>query len=73
MFGSFDGIRIYVYRRDHNPPHFHAMYAEYEAVIDIRTLEVLSGELPGKQLKKVRRWAEKVQPMLLEEFIRLQK
>jgi hypothetical protein len=70
MFSSFDGIRIYVYRRDHNPPHFHA---EYEAVIDIRTLDVIAGELPGKQLKKVRRWTEKVQPMLLEEFIRLQK
>jgi hypothetical protein len=62
-----------VYRRDHNPPHFHAIYAEYEAVIDIRTLDVIAGELPGKQLKKVRRWAQKVQPMLLEEFIRLQK
>lgn len=73
MFSSFDGIRVYMYRCGHNPPHFHAMYAEYEAVIDIRTLEVIAGELPGKQLKKVRRWAEKVQPMLLEEFIRLQK
>ncbi len=62
-----------MYRRDHNPPHFHAIYAEYEAVIDIRTLDVIAGELPGKQLKKVRRWAQKVQPMLLEEFIRLQK
>ncbi len=73
MFGSFDGIKIYVYRHDHNPPHFHAIYAEYEAVIDIQTLEVLAGELPGKQLKKVSRWAENVQAALLEEFIRMQK
>ncbi|MCY7353409.1 MAG: DUF4160 domain-containing protein [Cytophagaceae bacterium] len=39
-FGSFEGIKIYVYRHDHNPPHFHAIYTEYEAVIDIQTLEV---------------------------------
>ncbi|GAB2584269.1 DUF4160 domain-containing protein [Spirosoma areae] len=72
MFSSFDGIRIYIYPRDHSPPHFHAYYAEYEALISIRTLEVMAGDLPGKQLKRVRRWARFVQNELLNEFIRLQ-
>jgi hypothetical protein len=53
MFSSFDGIRIYIYPRDHNPPHFHAYYAEYEALINIRTLEIIAGDLPTKQLKRV--------------------
>jgi hypothetical protein len=72
MFSSFDGIRIYIYSRDHNPPHFHAYYAEYEALINIRTLDIVAGDLPGKQLKRVRKWAELVQDELLSEFIRLQ-
>jgi Domain of unknown function (DUF4160) len=31
----------------------HAQYAEYEALIDIRTLTVLAGRLPAKTLRKV--------------------
>jgi hypothetical protein len=26
--------------REHAPPHFHALYGEHEAQIDIRTLDV---------------------------------
>ena len=73
MFSSFDGIRIYIYPRDHNPPHFHAYYAEYEALINIQTLDVMAEDLPGKQLKRARKWAELVQNELLNEFIRLQR
>lgn len=72
MFSSFNGIKIYVYRRDHNPPHFHAFYGEYEALINIKTLEVMAGELPSKQLKRVVSWAKEMQSELLEEFISLQ-
>ncbi len=70
---TVDSIKLYLYPRDHNPPHFHAIYAEYEALIDIRTLEVLRGELPGKQPKRVLAWAEGKQELLLNEFVRLQK
>lgn len=28
---SFFGIVIYMYFKDHNPPHFHAIYGEYNA------------------------------------------
>lgn len=27
---SFFGITIYMYRKDHNPPHFHALYNGYD-------------------------------------------
>jgi hypothetical protein len=39
----FYGILIQMFWRDHAPPHFHALYAEDEALIDIRTLEVIQG------------------------------
>ncbi len=37
VVSSFYGILIYFYFEDHNPPHFHARYNEYEALIDINT------------------------------------
>ena len=32
-----DSIKIVLYFDDHNPPHFHAIYNEYEEVIEILT------------------------------------
>ena len=33
---TFYGIVIQMFWQDYPPPHFHALYAEYEALIDIR-------------------------------------
>lgn len=54
---EFFGIRIYIHWRDHGPPHFHAVYAEYEAQISIDDLAVLSGKLPPRALSLVIEWA----------------
>ncbi len=43
---------------EHNPPHFHAYYGEFKAVIDINSCELQEGDLPKKQLKLVLAWAE---------------
>jgi hypothetical protein len=43
---AFYGILIQMFWSDHAPPHFHALYAEHEAVVDIRTLEIIEGGLP---------------------------
>ena len=53
-----DSIKIYMYFFDHNPPHFHAIYAEYQELIIIETLETYSGSIPNKQRKKVIEWAQ---------------
>ena len=42
---------------DHNPPHFHAKYNEYEAIIQIESLSVLAGNLPPRALGMVMEWA----------------
>jgi hypothetical protein len=49
-----DGITIYVYSADHNPPHVHAFDAEHEALIEIETGVVLVGHLPGPRLADAR-------------------
>lgn len=54
---SFYGIVIYMYYNDHNPPHFHAEYTEFEAVYMIETLEVLRGKLPRRAHALVVEWA----------------
>ena len=40
----------------HHKPHFHALYAGYEASVGIDG-ELLAGSLPLKQLKLVQAWA----------------
>ena len=45
----FYGILIQMFWADHAPPHFHALYAEFEALVDIRTLEVIRGSLPRRR------------------------
>ena len=42
----FYGIIIRIFFRDHQPPHFHAIYGEYEAVVEIETREIVRGRNP---------------------------
>jgi hypothetical protein len=51
-------IRMYCSPGEHNPPHIHAYYQNYKAVIDIKTCEITEGSLPSKQKKLVLAWAE---------------
>jgi len=53
---------------DHAPPHFHAKYGEHQAVIGIRQLEVIEGELPLRALNLVLDWAELHKQELLEDW-----
>lgn len=65
-----DSIKIDVYAREHPPPHFHALFAEYEILIEIRTLDTYAGALPKKQHKAVLEWAsdEGIKNRLLDAF-----
>ena len=53
----FDGIKIILYYRDHQPPHFHAVYAEYEAEVGIDPIMILEGNLPRPERNNVLAWA----------------
>lgn len=61
VISMFFGIIIRLYlldNRNHNTPHIHARYAEFEASISIAEGEILSGDLPRKQLRLVQAWIE---------------
>ena len=53
---EFYGIAIYIYYRDHAPPHFHAIYGGDEAVFEIATGTVLAGRLPRRARVLVEDW-----------------
>ena len=57
---------------DHNPPHFHALYGEFEALIDINTFAIFAGHLPPRALGLVIEWAMLHQNELLKNWERAQ-
>lgn len=69
---SFYGIVIWMYRPDHPPLHFHASYGEHVAQIELGTLRVLSGSLPRRALRLVRKWARQHAAELAEDWDRAQ-
>jgi hypothetical protein len=65
---TFYGIIIQMFWREHGAPHFHALYAEHEAVVDIRELRVLRGSLPRRALALVLEWASEHRDELMENW-----
>lgn len=64
----FCGIRITMYYSDHNPPHFHAEYAGYRALVDVLSGCVIRGFLPAKQMKLVLAWNELHRDELMQNW-----
>ncbi|HEY3780799.1 MAG TPA: DUF4160 domain-containing protein [Fimbriimonadaceae bacterium] len=50
QISRFRGISIYMYYEDHEPPHFHAFYGEYEVVVTISDGAVYAGGMPTGEL-----------------------
>jgi len=53
QISRFFGIIISMYFNDHNPPHFHAQYGDYEYIISIQDLTILDGKIPSRALGMV--------------------
>ena len=71
----FFGIVIKMYFDEHPPPHFHAEYGDYKAVVDIHGLVVVGGFLPPRVLGLVVEWAAQHRGELLaawEQAARMQ-
>ena len=55
---EFYGIVVYMYWSDHQPPHFHAIYAGEEAQVRIDDGTFLAGSLPRTAARLVRDWID---------------
>lgn len=51
-------IKMFFGGGEHNPPHFHVSYGEYSALIDIKTLQMIEGDLPDRALSLVKEWGK---------------
>lgn len=54
---SFYGIKISMNYRDHAPPHFHAEYQDYEAIVEI-TNGAVTGRMPRRALNLIWMWLD---------------
>jgi len=54
---QFYGIAVYIYYRDHPPPHFHAFYGDSEAIVEIETGAIIEGSLPRRASKLIAEWS----------------
>lgn len=50
----FFGIHIFIYNKEHNPPHFHAYYKDNEGIFDMNGNMTL-GNIPTKQRKYIQK------------------
>ena len=62
-----------MYFNDHNPPHFHVIYNDYDAEIEIGNLTILEGKLPARVLGLAMEWAELHKSELMDNWELIQK
>lgn len=67
----FYGIAIYMYMSEHNPPHFHVKYQDFEAIIAIEG-GVVTGSLPRRALNLVYEWLDLHKNELMENWKRME-
>jgi len=66
VISRFYGIVIKMYFKpdEHEPSHIHAIYGEYIGQFNIKTFEMIRGDLPNKARKLVTEWMKKYQTEL---------
>lgn len=68
----FYGIIIQMFFNDHNPPHFHVVYGDFKAIININD-EIVEGFMPKRALKLVFEWMDLHKLELIENWELAQK
>ena len=63
----FLGIVIAMFYRDPAPPHFHAIYGEFEITVEIESGTV-NGKFPKRALSHVLEWCQLHKAELLEDW-----
>ena len=49
-------IKMFFKPKEHEPSHIHALYGEYIGEFNIRTMEMMRGDLPKKAQELVKEW-----------------
>jgi hypothetical protein len=67
VISRFFGIVIFMFWREHAPPHFHAKYGDDEIVVEITSGAVI-GHMPAKGVALVQEWREIYREELLQNW-----
>lgn len=59
-------MRMYFLGSEHNPPHVHAIYGENTAAFDLRTGEMIEGDMPKRATGMIREWISTIREELLK-------
>jgi hypothetical protein len=59
-------LKMFFRKAEHNPPHIHVLYGEYDGLIDIQTCEMFEGDLPERALALSKEWVTLHQAELLQ-------
>ena len=66
-------IKMFFKPKEHEPSHVHALYGEFIGVFNIKTREMIDGDLPQKAQDMVREWlglyGDKLQEMWTSQKI----
>ena len=49
-------IKMFFKPKEHEPSHIHALYGEYMGEFNIKTGEMIQGDLPDKAVSMVKEW-----------------
>ncbi len=64
-------LKIQIFADDHNPPHFHVVTPEHEALIRLSDLSLMAGSLSGRDFRIALQWAQDHLKELDDEWNRL--
>jgi len=64
----FLGVSIYIYMDDHGVPHCHAVYGDYAGSFSLENGELLAGQMPPQQTKKIKNFIESNREELMERW-----
>lgn len=59
-------IKMFFKPKEHEPSHIHALYGEYVGCFNIKTMEMIEGDLPRKAQELVVEWLTQHQSELQE-------
>jgi len=65
-------IKMFFKPKEHEPSHIHALYGEYVGIINIKTHEMIDGDLPIKAQSLIKEWLQ-INEQKLQEMWNTQK
>ena len=51
-------IKMFFKPKEHEPSHIHALYGEYIGIFNIKTMEMIQGDLPTKAQELIKEWLQ---------------